>query len=96
MPKTEKIEEAQARERLEEIPGWEIQDGCLHREFKFADFVEAFGFMTRVALAAEAMNHHPDWSNVYRTVTVDLSTHDVGGLSDLDFKLAAKMNALAA
>ncbi|MEA3638642.1 MAG: 4a-hydroxytetrahydrobiopterin dehydratase [Lamprobacter sp.] len=74
---------------------WVIKEAKLHKTFWFQDFSEAFGFMTRAALAAEAMDHHPDWCNVYKTVRVDLSTHDVGGLSELDFQLAARMDALA-
>jgi 4a-hydroxytetrahydrobiopterin dehydratase len=74
--------------------GWTVVDGKLHREFTFADFAEAFGFMARAALAAEKMDHHPDWSNSYNTVTVDLSSHDVGGLTDRDERLARRMNEL--
>ncbi len=74
---------------------WALQAGKLHRTFQFKDFVHAFGFMSQVALVAERMNHHPEWFNVYRTVTVDLTTHDAGGLSELDFELAAAMEALA-
>lgn len=79
----------------EQIAGWRVRDGKLHREFQFANFVEAIGFIDRVALEAEALNHHPEWSNVYNKVTVVLWTHDVGGLSHLDFRLAGKMNELA-
>jgi 4a-hydroxytetrahydrobiopterin dehydratase len=67
----------------------------LRREFVFANFVEAFGFMTRAAIHAERLNHHPDWSNLYKTVRVALETHDVGGISQLDFDLATTMNDLA-
>ncbi len=74
---------------------WTLQGGKLHRTFQFRDFVGAFGFMSQVALVAERMNHHPEWFNVYRTVTVDLTTHDAGGISDSDFELAAAMEALA-
>ncbi len=74
---------------------WTIQDGKLHKTFQFCDFSAAFGFMTRVALAAEAMDHHPDWCNVYKTVRVDLNTHDAGGLTELDFGLAERMDKLA-
>ncbi|NEX15599.1 MAG: 4a-hydroxytetrahydrobiopterin dehydratase [Halochromatium sp.] len=75
---------------------WVIKEGKLHKIFRFNDFSEAFGFMTRVALAAEAMDHHPDWCNLYKTLSVDLSTHDAGGLTELDFQLAARMDALTA
>jgi 4a-hydroxytetrahydrobiopterin dehydratase len=76
------------------LDGWTVRDGKLHRTFRFADFVSAFGYMTKVALLAERMNHHPEWSNVYGIVAVDLTTHEVHGLSERDFALAAKMNAL--
>lgn len=82
-------------EALVRLTGWSLEDGKLHRVFTFADFVEAWGFMSAVALLAERMNHHPEWSNVYRTVTIDLSTHDVGGLSGLDVELAGRISALA-
>lgn len=74
---------------------WGLEGGKLARTFQFDDFVGAFGFMSQVALVAERMNHHPEWFNVYRTVRVDLTTHDVGGISDSDFELASAMNALA-
>ena len=77
--------------------GWSMVDGrdAITKEFVFANFIEAFGFMSRAALVAEKMGHHPEWFNVYKTVTVTLSTHDVGGLSELDVKLATRMDALA-
>jgi 4a-hydroxytetrahydrobiopterin dehydratase len=75
--------------------GWRVIDGKLSRTYQFHDFVEAFGFMTRAALIAERMNHHPEWFNVYRTVRVDLTTHDAGGISPLDFELAAAMDRIA-
>ena len=77
--------------------GWEMVDGrdAIHKTFVFKNFVEAFGFMARAALWAEKLNHHPEWSNVYKTVEVTLTTHDIDGLSELDGKLAAKMDALA-
>ena len=77
--------------------GWAQVEGrdAISKRFVFADFNEAFAFMTRAALYAEKWNHHPEWSNVYKTVDVTLTTHDVGGLSDLDVKLASKMDALA-
>ena len=81
--------------RLEES-GWERQEGSLYREFRFPNFVEAFRFMTSVALIAERMNHHPDWSNVYNVVRIRLSTHDAGGITDKDFALAAEISALSA
>lgn len=82
---------------LTDLAGWaETQDGkAIGRTFQFKDFNEAFGFMTRAALIAEKMDHHPEWSNVYKTVKVDLSTHDAGGVTNLDVDLAAAMNAIA-
>ncbi len=75
--------------------GWRVENGKLNRTYQFHDFVEAFGFMAQAALIAERMNHHPEWFNVYRTVRVDLTTHDAGGISPLDFELAAAMDRLA-
>ena len=81
-------------EELKKLPGWSVVNGNLHRVFEFKDFSQAFAFMTRVALAAEKMDHHPDWSNVWNKVTVDLSTHSAGGLTQNDFDLAAKMQQI--
>ena len=81
---------------LEQLPGWSIKEGKLHRRFQFGSFVEAFGFMASVALVAEAMNHHPEWFNVYNRVTIDLTTHDAGGITSKDVELARKANELAA
>ena len=75
------------------LPGWSVLNGKLHREFRFANFVEAFAFMAKVALIAEAMGHHPEWSNVWNRVTIDLVTHDTGGLSNLDVELANRIDA---
>jgi len=80
---------------LTELPGWQQRDGKLRREFVFDDFVAAFGFMTRAALVAERMNHHPEWFNVYKRVRVDLVTHEAGGISQRDLELAAAMDRLA-
>lgn len=77
------------------LPSWSLVDGRLQRELRFADFSEAFGFMARVALAAEALGHHPEWSNVWNRVTIALTTHDTGGLSNLDLQLAQRIDALA-
>jgi 4a-hydroxytetrahydrobiopterin dehydratase len=90
-----KLSAANADARLSAIPGWTRQGRKLHRMFPFRDFSEAFGFMARVALAAEKLGHHPDWANAWNHVTVDLSTHDAGGITELDFRLAAEMNRLA-
>ncbi|PHQ82191.1 MAG: 4a-hydroxytetrahydrobiopterin dehydratase [Thalassobium sp.] len=77
--------------------GWALNADStrLEKEFVFANFVAAFGFMTQAAIWAEKLNHHPEWSNVYKTVNVGLTTHDTGGLSELDVKLARKMDAIA-
>ena len=88
-------------ERAELLPaldGWTMVEGrdAIRKRFVFSDFVEAFGWMTRVALVAERMNHHPEWTNVYRTVDVTLSTHDAGGLTRRDVELAQRMDQLAA
>ncbi len=92
----QKMTDKEIAGELAKLPGWSLENGKLHRAFQFGDFVEAFGFMARTALVAEAMGHHPDWSNVWNRVTVDLSTHSIGGISGLDFELAAKMQAFAA
>ena len=73
---------------VKNLHGWELKDGKLQKSFKFSNFVEAFGFMTKIALEAEKINHHPEWSNVYNTVAVKLSTHDAGGITDYDITLA--------
>ena len=90
----ERLDADHVRERLGSLPGWSLQDGKLYREYEFADFVEAFGFMARAALTAERMNHHPEWSNVYNRVTIRLTTHDAGGITDRDLKLAGALNDL--
>ncbi|MBW4578319.1 MAG: 4a-hydroxytetrahydrobiopterin dehydratase [Tildeniella nuda ZEHNDER 1965/U140] len=81
---------------LGQLNGWSIKDGKLHRQLQFPSFVEAFGFMSSVALVAEAAGHHPEWSNVYNRVTIDLTTHDAGGITAKDVELARRINALAA
>ena len=92
---TAKLLGAQALNSLQkELPKWEVQQSKLRRKWRFKNFVEAFGFMTKVALLAEAMNHHPEWSNVYSTVTIELTTHDQKGLTNLDVQLAKAINSL--
>ncbi len=83
---------------LESLEGWKDVEGrdAIFRKFTFANFNEAFGFMARVAMQAEKLDHHPEWSNVYRTVEVTLTTHDAGGVTDLDIKLARFMDKIAA
>ena len=90
-----KLTDAEINAQLEELSGWTVENEKLHKEFQFNSFVEAFGFMASVALSAESMNHHPEWFNVYNRVTVDLATHDAGGISALDFELAKKIDALS-
>ncbi len=90
-----RLADAEVTARLEALPGWSLQAGKLHKLFAFKDFVEAWGFMSAVALVAESMGHHPEWSNVWNRVTVDLTTHDAGGISALDFDLAARMEVIA-
>jgi len=90
-----KLSDGDIAARIKSLASWTVQAGKLHREFKFADFVSAFGFMASCALVAERMNHHPEWFNVYNKVVVDLATHDVGGISEQDFELAAAMDKLA-
>ena len=92
---TKKLDDATIRSELIALDGWTREGDKLHRTFQFADFVTAFGFMASAALVAERMNHHPEWFNVYRTVRVDLSTHDAGGITALDFELARAMSKLA-
>ena len=90
----EKLDDEEIGAGLSELPGWSLANNKLRREFKFGNFVEAFGFMTSAAIESEKMNHHPEWCNVYNKVVVDLTTHDAGGITVLDFELAGKMNNL--
>ncbi|MGX0902623.1 4a-hydroxytetrahydrobiopterin dehydratase [Roseovarius sp. MBR-79] len=96
---TEKLSDTARKTTLQPLleNGWAMVEGrdAITKTYHFADFVEAMGFMTRAALWAEKWNHHPEWLNVYKTVEVTLATHDVGGLSALDVKLARKMDGLA-
>jgi 4a-hydroxytetrahydrobiopterin dehydratase len=94
MSARKKLSEDEIESRLRDLPGWSRAGDKLHRELRFPDFPTAFAFMTRVAFVAERMDHHPDWSNVYNRVTIDLQTHDVGGLSQLDFDLAAEISRI--
>ena len=96
---SEKLSDEQRSTTLSKLVGhgWQMVDGrdAISKRFEFVDFNEAFGWMTRVALIADHMNHHPEWSNIYKTVEVTLSTHDIGGLSALDIAMATKMDRLA-
>lgn len=95
MTRPTQLDDGEIARRLRDLAGWTVQAGKLHRELTFRDFVEAFSFMTAVALIAEARAHHPEWTNVWNRVTIDLTTHDAGGLTALDFELAAAMERLA-
>ena len=94
MGKVEKLTDVAIDEGLKGCPGWAMVNQKLHREFQFANFSEAWGFMNRVALAAEKANHHPEWFNVWATVRIDLTTHDAGGVSSNDLALATTINSL--
>lgn len=96
--KQEKLEAGDVAERLKTMNGWVLaEDGTsIWKAFRFKSFVQAFGFMSEAALAAEKLDHHPEWFNVYNKVDVTLTTHDSQGLTELDFKLAAKMDRAAA
>jgi 4a-hydroxytetrahydrobiopterin dehydratase len=89
-----KLSDEEISKLLSQIKGWKVANGKLHREYECQDFVSAFGNMTRVALVAESMNHHPEWFNVWNKVVFDLSTHSVKGISDLDFVLAEKIEEI--
>ncbi len=95
MGRPTRLDATDLEEAVRGLDGWAVADGTLRREFRFENFVEAFGFMTRAALVAESMDHHPDWSNVYSRVVVSLSTHDAGGITSLDVDLARRMSELA-
>ena len=89
-----KLSDEEVKARLSHAKGWTLTGGRLHREFACKDFVSAFGNMTRVALVAESMNHHPEWFNVWNKVVIDLNTHSVKGISNLDFELAARIDEI--
>lgn len=95
MMSTTKLSPNELDAALSELGTWSLQNEKLHRQFQFASFVEAFGFMSSAALVAESMGHHPEWFNVYNRVIVDLTTHDAGGITTKDIELARRMNELA-
>ena len=95
MPAPKKLDESELRSAVTSLPGWTLVQGKLHREYKFADFVHAFGFMATSAIAIEKMNHHPEWFNVWNKVVVDLTTHDAGGISAKDVELAKLLDTFA-
>ncbi len=88
------LDEEIIHKKLKALDGWNFIDNALEKEFQFKDFVEAFGFMTKVAFWAEKLNHHPDWSNVYNRVKIRLNTHDAGGVTEKDFKLASHIDQI--
>jgi 4a-hydroxytetrahydrobiopterin dehydratase len=90
-----KVTETEIQEALAELTSWTVAGGKLHREYAFRDFIQAFGFMTQVALLAERAAHHPEWFNVYRNVVVDLTTHEAQGITHKDLDLARKMEQIA-
>ena len=89
-----RLTEDQIAARLPDIPGWGVRAGKLHRTVHFQNFVHAWGFMTQAALVSERLSHHPEWSNVYGRVTIDLATHDAGGVTALDFEWARAINII--
>ena len=90
-----KLNESGILAALEGLPGWSVLEGKLHREYRFPDFIHAFGFMAAAAVAIEKMGHHPEWFNVYNRVTVDLTTHDAGGITSRDVELARLLDEFA-
>ncbi|MGI9614233.1 MAG: 4a-hydroxytetrahydrobiopterin dehydratase [Acidimicrobiales bacterium] len=86
----DRLADDEIQERLATLPGWFLAEGRIRKDYEFASFVDAFAFMTRCADVAEELGHHPEWSNVYNRVTVELTTHDAGGITDLDFTFAAR------
>lgn len=95
MPRASKLTEKQLENALAQLPGWSVVRGKLARDFEFADFSEAFAFMTRVALAAERRDHHPDWTNVWNRVSIALVTHDAGAITEKDVALAHVISEIA-
>jgi 4a-hydroxytetrahydrobiopterin dehydratase len=91
----EKLSSEALDEAVKSLPHWTVQDGKLHREYKFRDFTHAFGFMAAAATVIEKMDHHPEWSNVYGTVRIDLWTHSSGGITRMDVQLASVLESLA-
>jgi 4a-hydroxytetrahydrobiopterin dehydratase len=91
----QKLSEQEIKQQVAKLEGWKVVDGKVNKTFEFGNFVQAFGFMAKVAMEAEKMNHHPEWFNVYNRVRIDLMTHDVGGISNYDIKLAKIIDRVA-
>ncbi|WP_435577546.1 4a-hydroxytetrahydrobiopterin dehydratase [Gilvibacter sp.] len=91
-----KLSDDQIQQALQELPDWRYEDGFIKTEIVCADFKAAFSLMTRIAFEAEALNHHPNWDNVYNRINISLQTHDAGGITDYDIQLARTINALKA
>ncbi len=89
-----KLTEEQIKTELQGLQGWSVVNGKLHKDFVFDDFIEAFGFMCKAAIHIEKMNHHPEWFNVYNKISIDLVTHDAGGITQNDVSLARTLNSL--
>jgi len=93
--KIPKLTQSELEAEMENLPGWSLDDEKLYKELEFKNFIHAFGFMTKVAITAEKMNHHPEWFNVYNKVQIHLTTHEAGGISENDVNLARKIDTLA-
>jgi len=89
-----RLSQTEIEQELKNLPGWKIVNEKLHKEFQFESFNQAFGFMTRSAMEIEKMNHHPEWFNVYNKITIELTTHDAGGITKNDVNLAKILNSL--
>ena len=95
MGKRDPLNDDQLQAAVKKLGDWKLRDGKLYREYQFADFAHAFGFMAAAAAVAESLNHHPEWSNVWNRVKIHLWTHDVGGITEMDVELAVRMEAIA-
>lgn len=95
-PNAKRLTESELRDAVKSLDGWRVEEGELRRTFEFSDFSEALGWMVRAGVEAEKLDHHPDWSNSWNKVDVRLKTHSIDALSELDVKLATRMNELAA
>ena len=94
MPDVVRLSDSDIQSRSASLPDWQFRDGALYRELAFRNFTDAFSFMTSVAFIAERMGHHPEWRNVYNTVAITLSTHDVGGVTENDFAMASEISGI--